>query len=106
MHAVSKAMVHAKRWFRRQAMEVLYASGLLSLWKRAALRNRAVVLMYHRVLSDDARSASASHPGIVVRRQTFERQLRVITRHFRVLTPAEFEAVCAAAGRSPTPRVW
>jgi peptidoglycan/xylan/chitin deacetylase (PgdA/CDA1 family) len=69
---------------------VLYVTGVLHALKRIALRNRAVVLMYHRVLSDEARAATWSHPGIVVRSRTFQWQMRLLQRQFRPLTLARF----------------
>lgn len=68
----------------------LYYSGLLRLWQAYALRDRAVVLMYHRVLTADERRRAHSHPALVVDRDTFARQMAALRRHFRVLSVAEF----------------
>lgn len=68
----------------------LYYSGLLRIWQRRALRGKAVVLMYHRVLDDAERAASASHPALVVSRRTFERQMRWLRGWFSVLSLEEF----------------
>jgi peptidoglycan/xylan/chitin deacetylase (PgdA/CDA1 family) len=70
----------------------LYGLGILHVWKRIALRGRAVVLAYHRVLPAAAAANTWSHPAIVVTRGTFERHLRVLSRLFKVVTLAEFEA--------------
>jgi peptidoglycan/xylan/chitin deacetylase (PgdA/CDA1 family) len=70
----------------------LYYSGLLGLWCRAALRRRAVVLTYHRVLSPDASARTWSHPGIVVTRETFDSHVSTLKRFFRVLSLEEFVA--------------
>lgn len=80
----------------------LDAVGLLAAAKRLALRNRIVVLMYHRVLSDDAMLRTWSHPGIIVRSTTFESHMRLLCRHFRPLTLDEFIA-CVTQSR-PFPR--
>jgi peptidoglycan/xylan/chitin deacetylase (PgdA/CDA1 family) len=80
-HAAKYAIAHA-----------LYAVGLLQLWIAYAFRRKAVVLTYHRVLSDEAYRRTWSHPGIIVHRDTFERHLQVIRRLFRVLTVAELVA--------------
>ena len=69
---------------------VLYASGLLTLLARRRLRGRAVVLMYHRVLTDDALARSWSHPGIVVGAETFARQVALLRRHFAPMTLEAF----------------
>ena len=78
-YAVRVAVVHA-----------LYYLGLLHVWQRLAMRQRAVVLMYHRVLTPDERRASASHPAIVVDRETFARQMAILKRRFVVLSVDEF----------------
>ena len=70
----------------------LYGTGLLHAWKWLRFRRSAVVLMYHRVLGADAASRSWSHPAIIVRRQTFDRQMRWLRRHFEVLDLEQFEA--------------
>ncbi|MCP9439396.1 MAG: hypothetical protein NHB36_05870, partial [Nitrospira sp.] len=43
----------------------LYAIGVLQLMQRIVLRRRAVVLMYHRVLTEEEMAVTASHPAIV-----------------------------------------
>jgi peptidoglycan/xylan/chitin deacetylase (PgdA/CDA1 family) len=75
---------------------VLYYTGLLTLWQAVVLRRKAVVLMYHRVLTDDERQRSGSHPGIIVGRDTFERQMSILKRRFVVLTLEEFHRRLAA----------
>lgn len=68
----------------------LYLVGALHLWKRVALRGRAVVLVYHRVLTPGDADRAWSHPALVVSPETFERQMRLLARWFKVLTPVEF----------------
>jgi len=87
-----------KRAVRTAIVHTLYALGLLQFGVRVALRRRAVVLMYHRVLNDRERARSWSHPAIIVSRSTFERQMQVLSRRLRVLSAAEFQA-CLEAGR-------
>ena len=58
---------------KRAAAGVLYYSGLLWLYAAIRLRRRAVVLMYHRVLPSGA--DTYSHDGIIVRPETFARQM-------------------------------
>lgn len=93
--------VRVKRMVRGASAELLFASGVLRLWTAAVLSRKAVVLMYHRVLSERDLASSWSHPGIVVRRETFERHLRVITRYLRPLSLETFEAHLRT--RSPFP---
>lgn len=83
--------VRVKRAVRRVCAEALFATGALRLWTATVLSRKAVVLMYHRVLSDEDLATTWSHPGIVVRCDTFERHLRVITRYLRPLSLEAFE---------------
>ncbi len=53
-------------------------------------RRQALVLTYHRVLSNQALAETWSHSGMVVRTETFESHLRWLTQCFRVLTAGEF----------------
>jgi len=77
---------------KRAVAHLLYASGLLQLRQAMALRNRAVVLMYHRVLTSDERRTAGSHPALVVDRETFARQMALLKKRFVVLSIAEFAA--------------
>jgi len=69
---------------------VLYYTGILHVWQRVVLRNKAVVLMYHRVLSEEERALTSSHPGIVVSTASFEAQMAVVKRRFVTLSAADF----------------
>jgi peptidoglycan/xylan/chitin deacetylase (PgdA/CDA1 family) len=86
-------MAHAERIkhaARVLIASLLYVSGLLHVWQRIALRRKAVVLMYHRVLSPEERRQTGSHPAMVVDTDTFARQMAALKRHFVVLTLEEF----------------
>jgi len=80
-HAVKYAVAH-----------VLYALGLLQLWQCFVLRQRAVILMYHRVLTPNEMHRSGSHPAMIVESQTFADQMAVIKQRFKVLSLEEFTA--------------
>lgn len=69
---------------------ILYALGLLQLWQRIVLRRKAVVLMYHRVLTPEECMSTTSHPGIVVGCNTFTRQMELLKQRFCVLPLEEF----------------
>jgi peptidoglycan/xylan/chitin deacetylase (PgdA/CDA1 family) len=60
----------------------LHYSGFLYLYGSWKLRNRAVVLMYHRVLPKDLMARSFSNRGIVVEVDTFRRQVAFISKYF------------------------
>ncbi|MCP9452153.1 MAG: polysaccharide deacetylase family protein [Nitrospira sp.] len=68
----------------------LYAVGLLQLWLRIKLRRKAVVLMYHRVLTEEEMKVTGSHPAIVVTRETFAMQMETLHKRFHVITIDEF----------------
>lgn len=79
------------KWFLKLAIaHSLYAVGLLQLWLRIKLRRKAVVLMYHRVLTEDEMAATGSHPAIVVKQETFAMQMEILRKRFRVMTIDEF----------------
>jgi peptidoglycan/xylan/chitin deacetylase (PgdA/CDA1 family) len=69
----------------------LHYAGVLHLIRRITLRKKAVVLMYHRVLTPEQRRRTASQPGLVVEDTTFARQVEVLKRHFTVITLDQFE---------------
>lgn len=54
---------------------LLRLCGILSLAKSWVRRHGIVVLTFHRVLTDDELAQTASLPGMVVRKQTFQRFL-------------------------------
>jgi peptidoglycan/xylan/chitin deacetylase (PgdA/CDA1 family) len=83
------------------AVHVLHVLGLLWVWKLVAMRQRAVVLAYHRVLPREAWQRSWSHRGIVVTPETFDRQMRFLRKHFQVLSAAEFLKLMAAGEAFP-----
>lgn len=68
----------------------LYYSGLLWLIKSIKLRNSAVVLMYHRVLSEEEIACSFSYSGIIVSPETFRRHACFLSRYFNVIDNREF----------------
>lgn len=63
----------------------LYYSGILFIVKHISLKNRAIVLTYHRILPFADRDLSFSHSAIMVDPVNFDRQLAFIKRHFRVI---------------------
>jgi len=76
--------VSLRELVRRVVACALYYSGLLWLLAFVRLRNRAVVLMYHRVLPDETDCFST--PSIVVSPDTFSTHMKFLRRHFRVLS--------------------
>jgi peptidoglycan/xylan/chitin deacetylase (PgdA/CDA1 family) len=78
------------RTLKVAAVHVLYYCGILSVWQHWALRRRAVVLMYHRVLTEEELRQTASHPAITVTSNTFARQMALLKKRFRVLSLEQF----------------
>ena len=68
----------------------LYLTGILYICKMIWLKNKAIVLMYHRVLSGPEKRKSFSHDGIIVDKNTFEKQIRFLKKTFNVLSLDEF----------------
>lgn len=83
---------------KRVIAYALYYSGALWLYAALVLRNRAVVLMYHRVLP--AGADTFSDDGIIVTPETFEANMRFLRRHFVPLTAAGFRE-CLERGSFP-----
>ena len=69
---------------------LLYYLGILQLWQMVVMRRKAVVLMYHRVLTPEERRRSGSHPALIVDRDSFAKQMAALKRRFRVLSVEEF----------------
>lgn len=82
--------VRVSRIFKVALVHILYYSGILGLWQRRVLNRKAVVLMYHRVLTHAEMQQTASHPALAVSNRTFERQMAFLKRRFHVLSVEEF----------------
>lgn len=81
----------------------LYYSGVLQLLVGVRLRRKAIVLAYHRVLTPEQRSRTASQDGMVVEERTFARHVAELTRRFTVLTLDEFSDHLARRRAFPSP---
>jgi peptidoglycan/xylan/chitin deacetylase (PgdA/CDA1 family) len=81
----------------------LHRSGLLSTLIDRRLRERAVVLTYHRVIPASEIADSPSNPGIVVSSRAFEAQMSCLRRHFTPLSLDRFISM-ATGGESFEPR--
>jgi peptidoglycan/xylan/chitin deacetylase (PgdA/CDA1 family) len=85
-----RAPARMKRLLQLTAIVVTYYTGALWLYTWLALRGKAVVLTYHRVLPSERQRDSFSSNAIVVTPETFELHLKFIRRFLRPVTPAEF----------------
>ena len=68
----------------------MYLTGILHLYKKLILRGKAVVIMYHRVLTSDEAERTYSHEAIIVNDKLFEKQLAFLKKHFNVIDAIEF----------------
>jgi len=75
----------AGQQMRRAVAAAAHKSGLLGQYLQTALQDKALVLMYHRVL-DDADDTSALDPGMFVKRQSLAGQLALLTERFTLVT--------------------
>jgi len=89
---MSEAIYRLKFLIKYSLAAGLYYSGLLSLIKYIKFKNRAIVLTYHRVLPYSVRDGSFSHSAIMVDNGNFERQIKFLKRHFKLLNTADFLA--------------
>lgn len=79
-----------RRLLQLSAIVVTYYTGALWIYSWLALRGKAVVLTYHRVLPAERQRNSFSSNAIVVTPETFELHLKFIRRFLRPVAPAEF----------------
>lgn len=85
---------------KRFLCELLFRTGTLHGLK-AMLRDRIVVLNYHRIRPDDADFSTPFDEGVYgPTASQFEEQMLWLKRHVHLLTEAELIA-CAHAGRGP-----
>lgn len=89
-----------KSSLREAASSVYYATGhFLSL-----LKGRVLILMYHRVLPPEGVGQSYVQAGMYVRSDVFERQVRFLKRHFRILRFSELLDLWEGKGLDRTTR--
>ena len=68
----------------------LYYTGVLSLLGKKRFKDRAVVLMYHRVVTETEKGNCLSQDGIVVTKASFEKQMSFLRNRFNVLSLNDF----------------
>lgn len=92
-------MNHLRQAVRHLLVWTLYCTGFTWWLAKRRLQGRILVLTYHRVLPADEQRASFSSHSIVVSPRVFERHLRFLRRHFRILTQDQF--ISAASSGKP-----
>lgn len=91
--------MNIKQVTRNVIAHALYYSGILSLLAKIRFNNRALVLMYHRVVTEEERNNCFSQDGIIVTAGTFEKQMRFLRKHFNLLSLGDF-IDCIENGRT------
>lgn len=69
---------------------ILYLSGFLHLIAIFRLKNKAIVLMYHRVLSKEDFTDSPTTSGIIVTKNTFQKHVQFLVKHFNIVDYKNF----------------
>lgn len=85
-------MIRLKKQIKTALASVALASGFLPRYVAGRLSGQAAVLMYHRVLPDQARADSYSADGIIVSPDTFRLQMQILRRRFHPLSLPEYVA--------------
>lgn len=90
--------------FKNLVANLLYETGLVGFLLRRKLRNRAIVVTYHRVLPHALRQRTFSHDAIIVAPELFERHIATLQRHFSCLGLMEFSEKLQSRGFSGRPQ--
>ena len=78
-----------KALLKKIIASALYYSGGLALYRALFVRNKAMVLMYHRILPSGERRMPPVQPGMYVTVETFRRQIQFLKTHFTVVSLGE-----------------
>lgn len=78
-----------KKKIRLILASVLFYSGLLDCWSKFFLKNKAVILMYHRVLQKNKSSAFPMQPGMYVTEKNFYSQISFLQSRFKIVALPE-----------------
>ena len=63
----------------------LYYTGITAIRRRIVQRNKAIVLMYHRVLDETKEDVSGIHPGMFVTTRSFEKHIQYMKKAYTVI---------------------
>lgn len=90
---------HLRRSAKLMAMGGLYCTGLLSLTRRSLMKNRALILMYHRVNPAGYGAPDYSPVGMSVTPREFEMQMSFLRKNYDVVPLSRI--VDAVTGKQP-----
>lgn len=85
IHGYDSEIMTGKRIIRWALSSLLSFSGIHSLMERFCFSDRALVLMYHRILASAEKQPCFVQPGMFVATTTFEKQIAFIMERFKVV---------------------
>ena len=65
---------------------ILYHSGVLSRYSRCKLKNKAFILMYHRIIDKNQQSSFPVQPGMYVTPDNFRKQVKFLKDKFKIIS--------------------
>lgn len=77
---------HVRRGIKKAAIEALDKTGILSRIRAAYMRDRAIILLYHRVCPSDVGVPDYSPNGMTVTPEEFSMQMRFVAKHYQVVS--------------------
>ena len=95
------AAEHTRRTVKMVVAGFLYYTGLLRLFRSSKTRQYAVMVMYHRVVDERNPPNDYSRADIVVRKNTFDKHLRYMKKHYHVVTLSQLLAHMQGDGPIP-----
>jgi len=90
---------HLRRSLKLLVVGTLHYSGALGMARRRIMRNKAVILMYHRVTPPDVGVPDYSPTGMSVTPREFDMQMRFLRNNYDVVSLSK--VVAAARGEQP-----
>jgi peptidoglycan/xylan/chitin deacetylase (PgdA/CDA1 family) len=83
-------MQFVKRLIKLIFSAIVFYSGALAVYHFAKkifnAEGKFVILTYHRVLDDDEKMKAVTQPGMCVTRSSFDKQMKFLSRHYRILS--------------------
>lgn len=75
---------------KKTVASLAFHTGILNLYRSRVLRNKAVILAYHRIVDEeDQELTDYSSYGITVTRNNFENQIQYLSTHYNVTRLSE-----------------
>ncbi len=82
--------IHRIKYLLKNVMAyILYYTGLLFIIKGYKLKNKTVVLTYHRIVPFSERKNSFSHSAIMVDNINFDRHIEFLKKHFKIINSSD-----------------